>query len=259
MPKTDIDYSNTIFYKIYCKDETNKALYIGHTTNFVQRKHAHKNSCNNSKTPNHSQKVYQYIRECGGWDNWTMEIIAFHNCENSYEARKIEQEYYEKLGATLNSIQPLPPRKKPKIKTNVHNITKIFDGLSYKYRCEGCYYFTSSKGDFNKHLLSAKHTKMTKGDDNSIQIHKCTCGKEYRHRQGLSRHKKVCKQRIQPTKDNESVSTIIDNTTLIVELLKQNQEFKDLILEERREFQKIIMEMTRNMSGNNHNNNNLYT
>ena len=129
---------------------------------------------------------------------------------------------------------------------------------SLKYRCEGCYYFTSSKGDFNKHLLSAKHTKMTKGDDNSIQIHKCTCGKEFKYRQGLSRHKKVCKQIIQSTKDNESVSTIIDNPTLIVELLKQNQEFKDLILEERREFQKIIMEMTRNMSGNNHSNNNLY-
>ena len=50
MPKTEIDYSNTIFYKIYCKDESINELYIGHTTNFVQRKHAHKNSCNNEKS-----------------------------------------------------------------------------------------------------------------------------------------------------------------------------------------------------------------
>ena len=34
MPKQDIDYSNTIFYKISCKDENIKELYIGHTTNY---------------------------------------------------------------------------------------------------------------------------------------------------------------------------------------------------------------------------------
>jgi hypothetical protein len=57
------------------------------------------------------------------------------------------------------------------------------------------------------------------------------------------------------------MSTIIDNPTLVIELLKQNQEFKDLILEERREFQKIItdqsakmMELAGNMGGNNHHN-----
>lgn len=45
MPKVEIDYSNTIFYKIFCKDTTIKDLYVGLTTNFVQRKHAHKQSC----------------------------------------------------------------------------------------------------------------------------------------------------------------------------------------------------------------------
>ena len=42
MPKVDIDYSNTLFYKIYCIDPSINDMYIGHTTNFVQRKHAHK-------------------------------------------------------------------------------------------------------------------------------------------------------------------------------------------------------------------------
>ena len=49
MPKIDIDYSNTIIYKIFCKDPEIKDIYIGHTTNFVQRKYAHKNNCSNDK------------------------------------------------------------------------------------------------------------------------------------------------------------------------------------------------------------------
>ena len=50
MPKTDIDYSNTIIYKITCNDVSVKEVYVGHTTNFVQRKHAHKQACNNEKS-----------------------------------------------------------------------------------------------------------------------------------------------------------------------------------------------------------------
>ena len=42
-----------------------------------------------------------------------MEIIGFHNCKDSYEAHKKEQEYFEILHATLNSIEPMP---KPKLK-----------------------------------------------------------------------------------------------------------------------------------------------
>ena len=47
MPKDDIDYSNTIIYKIYCIDKTITDFYIGHTTNVTKRKYYHKSSCNN--------------------------------------------------------------------------------------------------------------------------------------------------------------------------------------------------------------------
>ena len=65
MPKTDIDYSNTIIYKITCKDPEIKDVYVGHTTNFVQRKHAHKQSCNNQKSSNYDCKLYNTMRERG--------------------------------------------------------------------------------------------------------------------------------------------------------------------------------------------------
>ena len=115
MPKVDIDYSNTIFYKIYCKDASIDDLYIGHTTNFVQRKYAHKQGCKNNKSSNYNCKLYKTIRDNMGWDNWMMEIIAFHNCDDLYAAKKLEQSYFEDYKATLNSIEPLP-KPKPKLK-----------------------------------------------------------------------------------------------------------------------------------------------
>ena len=140
-------------------------------------------------------------------------------------------------------------------------VTINSENSSLKYNCESCYYFTNSKGDFNKHLLSAKHIKMSKGYDEPTKIHKCSCGKEFKYRQGLSRHKKTCKGTTDTSSTPNNMSSVIDNPTIVIELLKQNQEFKDLILEERREFQKIItdqsakmMELAGNMGGNNHHN-----
>ena len=72
MPKVDIDYSNTIFYKIYCKDSAIDDLYIGHTTNFVQRKHAHKQGCKNNKSSNYNCKLYKVIR-----DNMPLLLTAY--------------------------------------------------------------------------------------------------------------------------------------------------------------------------------------
>ena len=59
MPKETIDYSNTIIYKIYCKDSSIYDFYVGHTTNFIKRKSLHKSSCSNK---NNKLKIYEIIR-----------------------------------------------------------------------------------------------------------------------------------------------------------------------------------------------------
>ena len=141
MPKTEIDYSNTIIYKITCKDINIKDVYVGHTTNFVQRKHAHKQSCINIKSLNYKCKLYEVIRNNGGWNNWIMEIVGFFNCKDHYEARKKEQEYFELLHATLNSIEPMP-KPKQKIEKHPPSEKKIIEKRppSEKkiYYCEVC-------------------------------------------------------------------------------------------------------------------------
>jgi len=235
MPKNEIDYSNTIIYKITCKDSMVSDLYVGHTTNFVQRKHAHKQSCINTKSPNHKCKLYEVIRNNGGWVNWKMEIINFFNCINHYEARKKEQEYFVALNATLNSIEPyaIPKPKEVIVKNKIikevlhcNECNKYFSNknllethnksnkhiknlekspkIAKKFNCEICNYNCSKESDYKKHLQTRKHTKLIRqlhiNGDKSPKKYSCICGKEYNFRQGLYTHKKKCKN-----------NTIIDN------------------------------------------------
>jgi hypothetical protein len=95
---------NITFYKIYCKDINITDCYIGSTINFNQRKKLHKSVCNNEKHKYYNLKVYIFIRENGGWDNWIMEELESKNCESNEEARIREQELIVEFNATLNMI-----------------------------------------------------------------------------------------------------------------------------------------------------------
>ena len=202
MPKVKIDYSNTIFYKIFCLDESINEMYIGHTTNFVQRKHAHKQSCSNTKSSNYKCKLYEVIRNNQGWDNWKMEIIAFHECNDLFSAKKYEQQYFEQYNATLNSIEPLPKPKpiinkamiekkeKETIYCNICNVffssTKLQDKhnetkkhlknvefpimnlspkIAKQFICEKCDYQCSKQSGWKKHTMTLKHKNRTKLND----------------------------------------------------------------------------------------------
>jgi len=242
MPKTVIDYSNTIIYKITCKNQTVTDVYVGHTTNFVQRKHAHKQSCINIKSTNYTCKLYEVIRNNGGWSNWQMEIVNFFNCSSHYEARIKEQEYFVLLNATLNSIEPLPPKPitavvKPESIQTVDN--------DNKYNCINCNYSTCRESQYNRHLFTVKHKSIQEKYKKLVTENAsvCHCGKEYKNYSGLWRHKKKCSQQPVATPPAEpeltnSLPPPHDNV-MIFELLKQNREFKDLIIEQN----KIIMEL----------------
>ena len=79
MPKKDIDYSNTIIYKIACKTTSCRELYVGHTTNFVQKKYNHKQCCTNQESKKYNCHLYKVIRENGGWDNFDTIVLEKYN------------------------------------------------------------------------------------------------------------------------------------------------------------------------------------
>jgi hypothetical protein len=119
--------------------------------------------------------------------------------------------------------------------------------------CDACDFISSNKKDYTRHLLTSKHIKRSKCYENAIEnasnisyitpnivTFNCNCGKEYKHDSSYYRHKKKCsiKTHIKPhiNTDCENVNEEDDyelqnNSNLILEILKQNQDFKEMILE----------------------------
>lgn len=107
MPRTPIDFSKTIIYKIVHKeDPDNHESYVGHTTNFTNRKREHKSCCNNPNSNDFKHMKYQYIRENGGWESFIMLEIEKYPCNDANEARAREQEWYNELKSKLNQRFP---------------------------------------------------------------------------------------------------------------------------------------------------------
>lgn len=230
MPKDNIDYSNTIIYKIQCKDPLVKDLYVGHTTNFSQRKYAHKISCKNF--PN--TKPYNFIVQNGGWDNWDMIEIAKYNCKDSTEARIKEQEHYKVLNSTLNnSNNKLIENDIIEKSDNTYNLSQNSQkNNNYLYNCKICDYYTNKLNDFNKHKMTPKHTRLTVSQELADKLSqnkfKCKCGNMYKHRQSLFKHQKICSQIEEKKSENNLYANEILN--MIKTLIKDNQEFtKELV------------------------------
>ena len=106
MPRINIDYANTVIYKIVSNDLTITDSYVGHTTDFKTRKWQHKNTCNNEKAGCHNLQVYKFIRENGGWDSFSLVLIEKYPCKDTHEATARERYWYETLNSQLNAIFP---------------------------------------------------------------------------------------------------------------------------------------------------------
>ena len=107
------------------------------------------------------------------------------------------------------------------------------------HACEKCNFTCSNKYDYNKHLLTAKHNRIQENAEKASlekKMYICdTCSQQYKFHSGLWKHKKTCKyiEHIQNTNTNT-----IDATSVVM-LLKQNQEFKNLMLEQYTQLQDV--------------------
>jgi hypothetical protein len=102
MPKTAMDYSKCSIYKIE-HIENESLVYVGHTTNFNKRKGHHKSNSKNENNKKFNFKLYQMIRENGGFDRFKMIEVEKYPCKDKREAERRENEVMKELKANLNT------------------------------------------------------------------------------------------------------------------------------------------------------------
>ena len=101
MPKTNIDYSKTIIYKLINYDYP-ELVYVGSTTNFTKRKQQHKDAVFNTNSQKYGRKLYVSIRASGNWESWVMIKICDYPCNNKREAETEEDRHMIELKSNLN-------------------------------------------------------------------------------------------------------------------------------------------------------------
>ena len=97
------------------------------------------------------------------------------------------------------------------------------------FSCELCDYNTSSHKDYNKHLSTDKHKRITmdneksqKSPDDNQSRFLCLCGRSYQYSSGLSKHRRTCHK-------NNQISEKID-AGLVKELIQQNRELQTQLM-----------------------------
>jgi hypothetical protein len=102
MPLTPTNYLNSVIYKIEHESKP-ELLYIGSTTNFIKRKYSHKKGCNKEKDNAYNIKLYQMMRENGGFNEFKIMVIKNYPCNNKIELLIEEEKHRKEFKAILNT------------------------------------------------------------------------------------------------------------------------------------------------------------
>jgi len=113
------------------------------------------------------------------------------------------------------------------------------------YYCELCDFTCSKNSNYRSHLLTAKHLRKQNGSTEKCQklsvIYTCEfCEKQYRSRGSFWKHQKTCQYIPEPQKETHETSPASIDPNLVVEVIKQNQEFKDLIIQKDQKIEELI-------------------
>ncbi|MAV57177.1 MAG: hypothetical protein CMI79_06640 [Candidatus Pelagibacter sp.] len=142
---------------------------------------------------------------------------------------------------------------------------KYAKNMQYKYYCAVCDYGCSRKFLWEQHLGTRKHKSATEATDcqpedmQNSALHICEyCGREYKQRSGLWRHKKKCQPPKTATVTTTEELVVSDNTndsddTDMRLLVKEMMTHMRTQAEQLQAQNKIISDMIPNMGSNNNN------
>ena len=125
------------------------------------------------------------------------------------------------------------------------------------YRCELCDYNTCNSADYTRHAATRKHTKRTLSTNINHLTQKtaesfvCShCSKCYKERSGLWRHKQTC------TPVTDASNNFVIDKELVMLLIKENSELKNMMMEEHKSTQQMMLEVIKTGTHNTNTTNN---
>ena len=145
-------------------------------------------------------------------------------------------------------------KENKKLKKNLH-----------RFVCEICDFKCYMKCDWDKHIMRPKHINAVSGNNMEIiklkKTYTCECGKSFLSNSGLWKHKKSC-----ITEEPLPNSDFDNPENLIKYLMKENAEFKQLLIDQNKQMMTQnnnmmsqndrIMELSKNVGNHNNNNSN---
>ena len=113
-------------YKLCSKDPSIEEIYVGSTINITDRMKSHKSNSNNANNRKYNYKVYKFIRDNGGWTDWTYDILEECDVESKEELELCyEDTWIINLEPQLNSQRarrtPKEYREENKEKITIKN------------------------------------------------------------------------------------------------------------------------------------------
>jgi len=108
-----------------------------------------------------------------------------------------------------------------------------------EFYCENCDFKCSKKSNYSNHLFTAKHLNtytylqndLQKNAENAEKNYTCDCGKIYKHRQSMYTHKKKCNYKKEIVSEVKDIDDSIMLTSLILEVVKSNNELQKQVIE----------------------------
>ena len=95
-----------VIYKIHSNDLNITDIYIGSTRNLLARISRHKYNCNTLYNKKYNRLLYKFIRDHGGWCNWSITPIRLFDVIHDTDLLKIERRYIENYKPSLNQLLP---------------------------------------------------------------------------------------------------------------------------------------------------------
>ena len=171
-------------YKLVCNDVRFNEIYIGSTKNINQRKRSHKCSCNIISNPKYNLPVYKYIRQTGGFENWS--IIELEKVEYTRKPElKIRERYFiEQLNSKLNSS--IPTRSKLEWESdNKEYLTEWHKNYKEEnkdnIKKENKQYYLENKDTINKRNKEYDDSHKEQIKERVNQKINCACGGHYNY------------------------------------------------------------------------------